>query len=241
MHDRVVAGVGVPQITAVMECGQGLPKGRVPLISDGGIRYSGTSPRPWPAGAQTVMLGSLLAGVEESPVKWSCSKDGATKCTGAWVSLGAMAEGSADRYFQEGTESWQTRSRGNRRPCSVQGETFRGCLSTGRRCEIRHGILRSQNIGPIAGQDPICEDHGGGRQGEPSPRRSDHQGSAELPQDVKKMKPRHSNFTGFRGVTGSRERTRFQKINRKSECDQAFFFKQTAETRFSDWLLCFCE
>ena len=98
---RVVAGIGVPQLTAVMESARGVD-GRVPIIADGGIRYSGDIVKAIAAGASTVMMGSLLAGTEESPGESFLLEGRRFKTVRGMGSLAAMAEGSADRYFQEG-------------------------------------------------------------------------------------------------------------------------------------------
>ena len=98
---RVVAGIGVPQLTAVMECARG-SEGRVPVIADGGIRYSGDIVKAIAAGASAVMMGSLLAGTEESPGESFLLEGRRFKTVRGMGSLSAMAEGSADRYFQEG-------------------------------------------------------------------------------------------------------------------------------------------
>ena len=100
---RVVAGVGVPQISAVMECAKVCEKAGVPLISDGGVRYSGDIAKALAAGADSVMLGSLLAGVEESPGEMVLLEGRSYKVYRGMGSLGAMVNGSADRYFQENT------------------------------------------------------------------------------------------------------------------------------------------
>jgi len=102
---RVVAGVGVPQITAVMEVARVCRKHNVPVISDGGIRYSGDMAKALAAGADTVMLGSLLAGVEESPGELMLLDGRSYKVYRGMGSLGAMNAGSADRYFQDKNES----------------------------------------------------------------------------------------------------------------------------------------
>ena len=101
---RVVAGVGVPQLSAVMECSEVCKKHDVPLIADGGIRYSGDIAKAIAAGGDTVMLGSILAGVEESPGETVLLEGRSYKVYRGMGSLGAMAEGSADRYFQESAE-----------------------------------------------------------------------------------------------------------------------------------------
>jgi IMP dehydrogenase len=98
---RVVAGIGVPQLTAVMESARGV-EGRVPVIADGGIRYSGDIVKAIAAGASSVMMGSLLAGTEESPGESFLLEGRRFKTVRGMGSLAAMAEGSADRYFQEG-------------------------------------------------------------------------------------------------------------------------------------------
>ncbi len=97
---RVVTGVGVPQLTAVMEAVQGVNDG-VPVIADGGIRYSGDIVKAIAGGAAVVMMGSLLAGTEESPGESFLLEGRRFKIVRGMGSLGAMEEGSADRYFQE--------------------------------------------------------------------------------------------------------------------------------------------
>ena len=98
---RVVTGVGVPQITAIMEAVRGLQGTDVPVIADGGIKYSGDVAKAIAAGADTVMLGSLLAGTYEAPGE-EIIKDGRRyKVYRGMGSLGAMRQGSAGRYFQE--------------------------------------------------------------------------------------------------------------------------------------------
>jgi IMP dehydrogenase len=98
---RVVAGIGVPQLTAVMECARGVA-GKVPIIADGGIRFSGDIVKALAAGASSVMMGSLLAGTEESPGESFLLEGRRFKTVRGMGSLSAMADGSADRYFQEG-------------------------------------------------------------------------------------------------------------------------------------------
>ena len=97
---RVVAGIGVPQLTAVMDATQALLDSDVPVIADGGIRYSGDAVKALAGGAQTVMLGSLLAGVEESPGEMILYQGRTFKRYRGMGSLGAMAKGSSERYRQ---------------------------------------------------------------------------------------------------------------------------------------------
>jgi len=100
---RVVAGIGVPQLTAVADCAKVAEEYGIPVIADGGIKYSGDIPKAIGAGASAVMLGSLLAGVEESPGAIEIYQGRSFKVYRGMGSMGAMeqAQGSSDRYFQE--------------------------------------------------------------------------------------------------------------------------------------------
>ncbi|MFY9177862.1 MAG: IMP dehydrogenase [Caldicoprobacterales bacterium] len=98
---RVVTGVGVPQITAIYDCAQEADRYGIPIIADGGIKYSGDIPKAIAAGASVVMIGSLLAGTEESPGEMEIYQGRSFKVYRGMGSLGAMAAGSKDRYFQE--------------------------------------------------------------------------------------------------------------------------------------------
>jgi len=97
---RVVTGVGVPQLTAVFDAVEGA--GDVPVIADGGIKYSGDIVKALAAGASCVMMGSMLAGTEESPGESFLLEGRRYKMIRGMGSLSAMQDGSADRYFQEG-------------------------------------------------------------------------------------------------------------------------------------------
>jgi IMP dehydrogenase len=99
---RIVAGVGVPQITAVQNVAAALEGTGVPLIADGGIRYSGDIAKAIAAGAQSVMLGGLFAGTEEAPGETELYQGRSYKSYRGMGSLGAMQQGSSDRYFQDG-------------------------------------------------------------------------------------------------------------------------------------------
>jgi IMP dehydrogenase len=98
---RVVTGIGVPQITAIYDCALEAEKHGVPVIADGGVKYSGDLPKAIAAGANVVMIGSLFAGTEESPGETEMYQGRSYKVYRGMGSLGAMAEGSKDRYFQE--------------------------------------------------------------------------------------------------------------------------------------------
>lgn len=100
---RIVAGVGVPQITAIDEVAKVCQKAEIPVIADGGIKYSGDIAKALAAGASSVMIGSMLAGTEESPGETIIYQGRQYKNYRGMGSLGAMNKGSADRYFQEGT------------------------------------------------------------------------------------------------------------------------------------------
>jgi IMP dehydrogenase len=103
---RVVAGVGVPQISAVAEVAEALKNKGIPLIADGGIRYSGDIAKSLVAGAYCVMIGGLFAGTEESPGEVELYQGRSYKSYRGMGSLGAMGQshGSSDRYFQDATE-----------------------------------------------------------------------------------------------------------------------------------------
>jgi IMP dehydrogenase len=103
---RVVAGVGVPQITAVYDCAAEADKYAVPVIADGGIKYSGDIVKALAAGASTIMLGSLFAGCEEAPGEVEILHGRRFKIYRGMGSLGAMEAGSQDRYFQSGARKF---------------------------------------------------------------------------------------------------------------------------------------
>ena len=102
---RVIAGVGVPQLTAIMDAVDIARKYDIPVIADGGLRYSGDVAKALAAGADSVMLGSLLAGMDESPGESILYEGRQYKSYRGMGSMGAMQKGSGDRYFQEGAEA----------------------------------------------------------------------------------------------------------------------------------------
>ena len=121
---RVVSGAGVPQITAIAECAKATKGTGVPLIADGGIKYSGDVTKAIAAGADCVMIGSLLAGTEESPGETILYQGRTFKSYRGMGSIGAMSQGSADRYAQEGSSS------GKLVPEGIEGRVpYKGLLS----------------------------------------------------------------------------------------------------------------
>lgn len=100
---RIVAGVGMPQVSAIDACAQAAKKHNIPIIADGGIKYSGDIAKALAIGASSVMIGSLLAGTEETPGDLILYQGRQYKNYRGMGSIGAMNKGSADRYFQEGT------------------------------------------------------------------------------------------------------------------------------------------
>jgi IMP dehydrogenase len=98
---RVISGIGVPQITAIMDCSAAAAEHGVPIIADGGIKYSGDITKALAAGADSVMIGSLFAGTDESPGELIFYQNRSYKAYRGMGSLGAMKKGSADRYFQD--------------------------------------------------------------------------------------------------------------------------------------------
>lgn len=119
---RVVAGIGVPQVTAVLQCAEMGDKHGVPVIADGGIKYSGDIVKAIAAGAKVVMMGSMLAGCEEAPGETEVFQGRQFKVYRGMGSLGAMQKGSKDRYFQQNNKKLV--------PEGVEGRVpFRGAVS----------------------------------------------------------------------------------------------------------------
>lgn len=123
---RVVAGIGVPQLTAIMDCAREAEKAGVPIIGDGGVRFSGDLTKALAAGASSVMIGSLFAGTDEAPGEMVLLQGRSYKVYRGMGSLGAMKKGSKDRYFQEEIDE-----AGKLVPEGIEGRVpYRGTVSS---------------------------------------------------------------------------------------------------------------
>ncbi len=181
---RIVAGVGIPQITAVAEVAEALEGTGVPSIADGGIRYSGDIAKAIAAGAHCVMIGGLFAGTEESPGEVELYQGRSYKSYRGMGSLGAMAQrhGSADRYFQDSADELEKLV-----PEGIEGRVpYKGSLVAiihqlvgGLRAAM--GYTGCRDITEMRTKPKFVRITGAGPAREPRPRRHDHQGTAELP------------------------------------------------------------
>ena len=179
---RVVSGAGVPQITAIAECSRATREAGVPLIADGGIKYSGDITKAIAAGADTVMIGSLLAGTDESPGETILYQGRTFKTYRGMGSMGAMAQGSADRYAQdpnaklvpEGIEG-RVASKG---PLAELVYQLVGGLRSGM------GYCGARDSRRAAGEGALPARLSRRPAREPRPRRHHHQGSAQLPRGI---------------------------------------------------------
>jgi IMP dehydrogenase len=142
---RIIAGIGVPQLTAVMWAAEALKDTDVPVIADGGIRFSGDMTKALAGGASTIMIGSMLAGSDEAPGEIVIYEGRKFKAYRGMGSVEAMEDGSKDRYFQDAEDDVKKAGSGrNCRPGTIQRQGFRDCISNGRRPESRYGLLRSR-------------------------------------------------------------------------------------------------
>ena len=154
---RVVAGIGVPQITAIYDAACAAKQYGVPIIADGGIKYSGDIVKALAAGASTVMMGSMLAGCEESPGETEIYQGRQFKVYRGMGSLAAMAQGSKDRYFQEGNSKLV--------PEGVEGRVpYKGSLSdtvypAAGRHPFRYGLLRLPHHRRASGTGTVRAHH----------------------------------------------------------------------------------
>ena len=190
---RIVAGVGVPQISAVANVAAALAPHGIPLIADGGIRFSGDVAKAIVAGAHCVMMGGLFAGTEESPGEVELYQGASYKSYRGMGSLGAMAQsnGSRDRYFQDASaEIEKLVPEGVEGPRAVQGQHRRHPAPAGRRPARRDGLHRQRQHRRDAHAAQVRAHHQRRRAREPRPRRDHHQGSAELPCQLSKRRLR---------------------------------------------------
>ena len=179
---RVVSGAGVPQITAIAECAKATAGTGVPLIADGGIKFSGDVTKAIAAGADCVMIGSLFAGTEESPGETILYQGRTFKSYRGMGSMGAMSQGSADRYQQD--------TSGKLVPEGIEGRVpYKGMLADlvyqmvgGLRAGM--GYCGCATIAELRERAQIRPRDVGGPAREPRARRDHHQGSSELPPGV---------------------------------------------------------
>ena len=127
---RIVAGVGVPQLTAILEASEACRERDIPVIADGGIKFSGDIAKAIAAGADSVMIGSLFAGTDEAPGEVMLYQGRSYKSYRGMGSIGAMARGSADRYFQEEvTESLKLVPEGLKAAYPIRGRSATCCIN----------------------------------------------------------------------------------------------------------------
>ena len=178
---RIVAGVGVPQITAVANVADESRKDGVPLIADGGIRYSGDVAKAIAAGAWSVMIGWLLAGTEEAPGEVELYQGRSYKAYRGMGSLGAMEEGSSRPLLPGGRRDREAGAGGYRGPCAVQGHDDRDPAPVDGWFALQHGLYRLLQCRGDAHQAGIYPRDQCRYAREPRARCVHHQGSAELP------------------------------------------------------------
>ncbi len=179
---RIVAGVGVPQLAAVMSCAEEADKQGVPVIADGGIKFSGDMAKALAGGASCVMVGSLLAGTDESPGEVYLYQGRSYKSYRGMGSVGAMARGSADRYFQqEVNDSLKLVPEGIEGQVPYKGPagTVLHQLSGGLRAAM--GYTGAHNLTGVPRQRRVRQDLRRGARRKPRPRRVDHPREPELP------------------------------------------------------------
>ncbi|EQD63810.1 IMP dehydrogenase/GMP reductase [mine drainage metagenome] len=182
---RIVAGVGVPQISAIAMVAEALEGSGVPLIADGGVRYSGDVAKAIAAGASTVMLGSMFAGTEDAPARSSCTRVAPTRAIAAWarwVPCSSARKIAISRKKPTPT-SW---CRGHRGPRAVSRPAACDRASTGRWRACGDGLLRLRQYRADAQQAAVRARHRRRHARGARARCADHQGSAELPHGLMK-------------------------------------------------------
>ena len=194
---RIVAGVGVPQITAVDMVAEAL-QDRIPLIADGGIRYSGDIGKALVAGASTVMIGGLFAGTEEAPGEVELFQGRSYKSYRGMGSLGAMEKGSQGPLFPGLQRRRQAGARRHRRPRAVSRPARQHRPPARRRPARDDGLRRLRDDRGHAQEAAVRAHHRRRAAREPRARRADHQGTAELPDGLSASDEESSAETGDR-------------------------------------------
>ena len=164
---RVIAGIGVPQITAVMDCYEAADKYGVPIIADGGIKYSGDMTKAIAAGANVCMMGSMFAGCDESPGSFELYQGRKYKVYRGMGSIAAMENGSKDRYFQ--TDAKKLVPEGVEGRVAYKGSVEDTVFQLMGGSTFRYGILRSRHHRRPEDKRPVCEDLFRIAEGESSP------------------------------------------------------------------------
>jgi IMP dehydrogenase len=184
---RVIAGIGVPMITAVLDCARAAAAHGVPIIADGGIRFSGDITKAVAVGASAVMIGSLFAGTDESPGEVVLYQGRSFKEYRGMGSIGAMRRGSRDRYFQDEFDLDAPNQESGEKlvPEGIEGRVaYKGSVAA-----MIHQLLRMLDDRAAAGRGAAGARHAGRHAREPRPRRHHHEGSAELPVGVMTTDP----------------------------------------------------
>ena len=182
---RVISGAGMPQLSAIWHTTRRARQLGVPVIADGGITYSGDIVKAIAAGAETVMLGSLLAGTEESPGEMELFEGRRYKSYRGMGSMGAMQGLGADRYASAQSSAVGAATRklvpeGIEGRVAYAGAARRGRLPARRRPAQRHGLRRRGDLAVAAQRRPVHAGHDGRPRREPPARRHDHQRGAQL-------------------------------------------------------------
>ena len=165
---RIVAGIGVPQLTAVMDAAEVAAKHDIPIISDGGMRYSGDIAKSLAAGASAVMLGSIFAGMDETPGETILYEGRRYKAFRGMGSVGAMAEGSSDRYFQEGTAAGKLVPEGIEGMVPHRGPVGDTIYQLAGGLQAAMGYCGARDIGELQSKGEFIRiSHAGGRESHP--------------------------------------------------------------------------